>query len=429
MKYKFFLADPQSASETTILLFVRRTIKSEDGLRSQRQTTKISTSERIKPKAWNQQKQRVLASYSGAVELNIRLERIINRAKEFNDNLARDGRKLSPTQYRTEIIDFIFGNPIESKRDFWDAFNRFTSEKETKRGLSTIRKYKNLQRLLEEFSQIRTVDFESMNPDFYRSLQNYFVKEKKYVNTTTNKNFKLLRTFMKWAELEELTTNKGWKGFEFLPQHKPNVVYLSKAEIESILYYDFSKSNLSDATIEAYERARDLFCFGCYTGQRWGDISKITRNQIKGNFWSVSQEKTDTPVRIPLSDPALYILSKYKSDTYPLPRVSSTKVNKHIKEIARLAGIDEPITIVKNKGTAKEAITKQKWELLFVHRGRSSFITISLLDGMQPEVIMNVSGHTDYKTMQSYIKITEKITESEVNRVWNKKPDSNMKVV
>jgi hypothetical protein len=45
-------------------------------------------------------------------------------------------------------------------------------------------------------------------------------------------------------------------------------------------------------------------------------------------------------------------------------------------------------------------------------------ISFSLMEGMRAEVVMKVSGHTNYQTFKKYIKITDKVKELEMERVW-----------
>ena len=41
------------------------------------------------------------------------------------------------------------------------------------------------------------------------------------------------------------------------------------------------------------EKVRDLFCLGCFTGQRWSDISNIDINQIHETNWVFYAKKTN----------------------------------------------------------------------------------------------------------------------------------------
>ena len=53
-------------------------------------------------------------------------------------------------------------------------------------------------------------------------------------------------------------------------------------------------------------------------------------------------------------------------------------MNYAVKDVCRLAGIDEPVEIVRYRGIKREAITYPKYDLIGVHTGRKTFCTLSL---------------------------------------------------
>jgi len=60
------------------------------------------------------------------------------------------------------------------------------------------------------------------------------------------------------------------------------------------------------------------------------------------------------------------------------------------------------------------------YELISTHTARRTFVTLSLEKGMRPEVVMEITGHKDYKTMKKHIKITSKVKHNEIKNVWKK---------
>ena len=75
-------------------------------------------------------------------------------------------------------------------------------------------------------------------------------------------------------------------------------------------------------------------------------------------------------------------------------RVSDQKINKHIKEIARMAGIDEEVTINRNIGGRNVQETHKKYELVCSHTARRSFATNAYKAGVPTIAIMKITGHT-----------------------------------
>nr|WP_235336620.1 tyrosine-type recombinase/integrase [Pontibacter korlensis] len=83
-------------------------------------------------------------------------------------------------------------------------------------------------------------------------------------------------------------------------------------------------------------------------------------------------------------------------------------------------GIDEPTSMTTRRGGERLVDTRPKHEFITMHTARRTFITLYLEKGMRAEVVMKVSGHTNYQTFKKYIKITDNIKELEMERVWGR---------
>ncbi len=66
-------------------------------------------------------------------------------------------------------------------------------------------------------------------------------------------------------------------------------------------------------------------------------------------------------------------------------------MNRSIKDLCQLAGINELIRITTYKGNVRKDEVHPKWELVGTHTGR----------------VMKWTGHSDYKAMKPYIDIVD----------------------
>ena len=107
------------------------------------------------------------------------------------------------------------------------------------------------------------------------------------------------------------------------------------------------------------------------------------------------------------------ILEKYKDvpfkENKALPNLTNQAMNRDIKELCKLAGINEEIRITTYKGSTRTDTVYQKWEKLGTHTGRRTFIVNALSLGIPPSVVMKWTGHSDYKAMKPYIDIVDSI--------------------
>jgi len=183
--------------------------------------------------------------------------------------------------------------------------------------------------------------------------------------------------------------------------------------------------DLKDNT--SLEQVRDVFCFGCFTGQRFSDVSAIKRDDIKNNFWHLRIVKTRDILKVPLNEYAKEILNKYAENDKPLPIISNQKTNEYLKTVCEKAKINDRISIVRYRGSEQIEETFSKYEMVSTHTARRTFVTLSLEKGMRPETVMEITGHKDYKTFKKYIKLTSSVKAVEMNKIWKKEP--TLKVV
>ncbi|MEG1763319.1 MAG: site-specific integrase, partial [Bacteroidales bacterium] len=158
---------------------------------------------------------------------------------------------------------------------------------------------------------------------------------------------------------------------------------------------------------------RDVFCFCCFTSLRYSDAYNLKRGNIKGEVMEITTIKTADKLIIELNDYAKAILAKYKDVPFPndkaLPVVSNQKMNDYLKELGKLAGIDEVVQNTYYIGNKRIDESAPKYKLLGTHAGRRTFICNALALGIPADVVMKWTGHSDYKAMKPYIEIADSV--------------------
>jgi integrase len=162
---------------------------------------------------------------------------------------------------------------------------------------------------------------------------------------------------------------------------------------------------------EALSNARDVFCFMCWTGQRYSDIEKIKRDDIiKRNgdlYWEFITSKTSEPIQVPLLEYAVSILKKYEDEDMPLPVVSNQKMNDHLKILGKKADFNEAVKVIQYFDGREQESYLPFHEILTTHVARKSYITNSLTLGVPERVVREISGHKDEKSFARYVKLAE----------------------
>ena len=158
---------------------------------------------------------------------------------------------------------------------------------------------------------------------------------------------------------------------------------------------------------------RDVFLFSCFSGLRHSDVYNLRRNDVKEDHIEVTTMKTADSLSIELNTRTKAILEKYKDIQFPgnkaLPVIQNQPMNRDLKELCKLAGINEEIRVTTYKGNERKDEIHPKWELVGTHTGRRTFIVNALSLGIPPNVVMKWTGHSDYKSMKPYIDIVDSI--------------------
>jgi integrase len=397
--FNYYLRNANAVSKTPIVLYI--SINSR--------VTKLSTGESIEPIYWDVKKQRAKKSLVGSPELNEFLNGFLLRSQSTFRNFKAESTVPNRFQIRKAIELPGTKAGSELREHFTSYLEATVNTKEP----NTLKKFKGLFNHLVRFQNLKHdyYTFESINAKFHDDFVNYLQKNANHNNNTVSKYVRVLKTYMQWCFDRELHNNMAFKRFK-AREYAVEVIYLTAKELFKIHELDLSQK-------PTLNKVRDAFCFGCFTGQRFSDISDITWDDIKGDTWILHTKKTKENIEVPLNCFSKAILKKNKNQSSPLQVFTNQKMNQYLKDIAVLAELNETIRQVGYSGNNKLETRKPKHKLITTHIARKTFVTLSLENGMRPETVMEITGHKDFKTLRRYIKITSKVKGSEMQRVWS----------
>ncbi len=415
MKLNYFLSSRATQEKTRVVMLYLRGIP-----KGNPKTFVRSTGVIVQEKSWDAKKQQVRPGFQGAFEANKKLNALKERIEQYNQEATRNGRG-NDYDFICDATDRIIKGEVTEQftLSFFDAYDEFLAVQKSKWSLNTYKKYKTVLSYLQGFSKAKRfpISFDVIDKRFRDKFEAYLLTDVGILDSTIGKTLRFLKTFMQWALERKYNTNTEFKLFK-VKSVKTDILTLTWQELTMLLRYDFSDSPY-------LERVRDVFCFQCFTGQRYSDISRFRFDDVHDNVWHIRTVKTKDVLRIPLSEYALEITNRYKEQG-KLPAISSQKFNEYIKIACKQAGLSDVVTTVQYRGGKRLETSKPKYDCIASHTARRTFITLSLERGMRPETLMKITGHTSLKMLQQYINVTEKITTFELERAWNK---SNLSLV
>jgi integrase len=315
------------------------------------------------------------------------------------------------------------------EKPFWECFDQFCSEAGEKNSWTpaTQEKMDALKVDLQAFK--KNLSFSSLTESTLTAFVVYLRDNKKLrtprkkkgdrkdydhediiglKNSTILKKLEYLRWFLNWATDMGYNSNRAFKSFRpTLKQTQKKVIYLTKEELGKVRALELTGE-------KAYlEPVRDVFLFCCFSGLRHSDANNLRRSDIKGDHIEITTVKTADSISVEMNDITKAILEKYKDvpfkDNKALPNLTNQAMNRDVKELCKLAGINEEIRITTYKGSTRTDEVFPKWAKVGTHTGRRTFIVHALSLGIAPDVVMKWTGHSDYKAMRPYIDIVDTI--------------------
>jgi len=414
MKFSFFLKD--SKKESSLIYLVARV---GDG------RIKISTGFTVTTKSWSAVKARVKPNYAGQ-ELNVRLDRIEAASKEIYNR----ARVLEITD-TNDLFNYIKNAIVESgllDRRSMDtttiqyAIGEFRKQlkqgtRPNKRKVGTTVSYSYLQHFqtVDNFLTEILPDKSSFPYLNTKEFAAKFIEYRKnhWSDATSIKYIRLLRRFLLWCKDTHLYNFEEFPQILNLPEeHEATLFALDDEELKAI-------ENLELSDRPALDKVRDLFLISCYTGLRYSDVSRFGGEHIGSTEIRLSTKKTGESVRCPITPRLRRVLDKY-APQYLFHKISSQRANEHLKLIARKAEVLGMIEMVTYKFGEKVVEVKPKCDLIAWHCSRRTFITLSLVKGVQPMAVQTVSGHKkDSKAFNRYVKFADNQVDAQMNSAWD----------
>lgn len=417
--------------------FTTRAFIKESGLvmirirwNSKKSEVSLSLGYKIEPEKWDNSKQLVKANttikegnktiYAKEINATIRntLSIIAEGFSEFD--------KQSIIPQKEELKEWLYSNlnykrnksSINNKESnclFEDAFAFFMKERPKEGSFTSTTPYIYKQMQDQVLSCRKGITLSQIDLKFMNRLVVWYV-DNGYCNRTINKQIKMLKSCLRWLEKKEYVINK--EALEFKPKLKViprTVTYLKYKELIHFMNYTFSEN------LNYLSRARDMFCFMCFTSLRYSDLKELMHSHIVDSQIEMFSQKTDGKLIIPLVDQAKQLIKKYSwykgKTVFPVP--SNQKLNDYLKEAAKIAGLNRIVSQSYFKGNERYEKTTYFYEQISCHDARRTFVVCSLSLGIPMSIVMRATGHSDYESMKPYIEVLNETQRLEMDK-WNK---------
>lgn len=323
-----------------------------------------------------------------------RIEDIVNHCFINNQN---------PT---TSLVKQLYieqqNNITSTSISFFDYCYQFIEQSKKHKCHSTIKTYKTVVNKLLQYQSYTNISlhWNSFNLSFYYDFLHFYTSVQSYHTNGFGRAIRILKGILNDAFDKNIHQNTAYKHKKFkVLTEEVNNIYLNEDELQRIISLDLPVNS-------TIHNVRDSFIIGCYTGLRFSDISSLNKEHISNNTIRIKTQKTDQWITIPLLEPVRNIMLSYRLSSNGFPAVcGSITMNKYLKQIGELAGLNDIVIKVRSKGTTRVEQRLPKYQLITTHTARRSFATNLFKKGVPSRVIMLITGHKTEKSFNSYIKI------------------------
>lgn len=394
-----------------------------------RRTTKESTL----VKYWNPQKHRVRVCKEN---------REANRTNEILD-LWQDAASKSllkfkqrpdaPTSHELfDEIDRLFYSGYDSfsplpvadetadgkEIRFTDYLSWYIERYEQVRSVITVKHYRTVWNKLRAFEQriCRRLSFSDINIDFYNSFR-VWIYDQGYSDNYFGSLIKIIKQVYREArEVDGIHTLNGTnhKGFVTVMKESDSIfltvdelmrLHKLKLTEQAILaeWPELHQPGAVKRRMETCELVRNRFLIGAFSGLRVSDFGRLGELDIVDGLITLRTRKTDTPIAVPVHP----VIQQILDSGFDLSKIiSDQKMNVYIKHLAKMAGIEDKVSVREHRGGKMQMIQTEKYKLVSTHTARRSFATNLLKAKDIPlAVISKALGHSKVTTTMRYLRV------------------------
>lgn len=358
----------------------------------------FSTGKHVPATDWDKEKQAVKGKSEEAQLINGYLIQLRNKIYQKEIELLQKGYLITAELLKEAITDKV---EALNEKTLLDVLNEHNTERKAMVGKTvapaTYWVFEYTGRLFKEFIQKKyerkDLYLREINLGFIQGFHAYLLGEKKMGQNSCTKHLKFLKKLLNLAVANSYISYNPVNAYK-VEREPVEVDFLDEEELRKIINFDTPLPRL--------ERAKDMFLFGCFTGLSYIDIKTLTPEHFEkdsaGRIWIKKRRvKTGVLSRIPLLPIAKLILDKYKGGKKLLPIQDPADINKYLKDIAILCGINKRICF---------------------HTSRHTFAsTVTLANNISLEVVSKMLGHTNTRMTAHYAKLIDKCIGEQMDKL------------
>ena len=340
----------------------------------------FSTKVKVDEKNWNENKAAVTSGDKKAKDKNLVLEHILARV---NDVFVK--YRLRDKEITRNLFMRAYHRPTDFNT-FYDFVTAAMKKTSVRIELSTLLTHHSVISKMRSYAPDLT--FDDITKEWLDDYYLYLRKELGNNDNTAYKNMAVLKKYVRLAYKDGYMDENPFEEW-MIRKIKTNCVYLTEEELETL--------------VELYRHGRleyklhktlEFFLFMCFSSLHIGDVKRLQLEQFTDTSFTYFRIKLKNrkpePIVVPISNPLASLLREIVGPRKKGPVFESTQadqtMNRNLKEIAEIAGINKVLT----------------------HKvGRHTFATIYLRKTKDIASLREILGHSDISETLIYAHVLD----------------------
>lgn len=321
-------------------------------------------------------------------------KKILGLESYLNNCIASD------TELSIELVKDFFATKkhVTPKQDsFYDYYLAYVERRKKDLNKETIRVYMTTYNVLKAFKpKLRLSD---INLSLIEGFDEYMRVTNGNADGGRYPKHKNLKTVLLDMQKHDIPVKNPYPLFK-MPQPNVKEVYLDKEELDA-----FRKMYVQLPEGTTLFKSLEMYLFSCYCGLRISDVVTLKWSEVdlENSLIVKTQVKTKEEVKAPIFEYTRVLLLKKSNsgkllgtDGYVFGDSCIQVINRRLKELAEMAGVDKHITF---------------------HSSRHTFATLLVMDGVSIYKIQKFLGHKSVGMTERYLKYDLKMAQVNMEQI------------
>ena len=321
-------------------------------------------------------------------------KKILGLESYLNNCIASD------TELSIELVKDFFATKkhVTPKQDsFYDYYLAYVERRKKDLNKETIRVYMTTYNVLKAFKpKLRLSD---INLSLIEGFDEYMRVTNGNADGGRYPKHKNLKTVLLDMQKHDIPVKNPYPLFK-MPQPNVKEVYLDKEELDA-----FRKMYVQLPEGTTLFKSLEMYLFSCYCGLRISDVVTLKWSEVdlENSLIVKTQVKTKEEVKAPIFEYTRALLLKKSNsgkllgtDGYVFGDSCIQVINRRLKELAEMAGVDKHITF---------------------HSSRHTFAMLLVMDGVSIYKIQKFLGHKSVGMTERYLKYDLKMAQVNMEQI------------